>query len=471
MNKKEKFLWGGAISAHQCEGAYNIDGKKPATADTMLGGDLRTHWASFGNPIDANLYYPTHKAIDFYHRYKEDIALFKEMGFNALRLSIAWSRIFPNGGLDDEKPNEQGLQFYDDLFDELLRNGIEPIVTICHYETPLALYEKYGGWTNREMIALFEKYCKVIFTRYKDKVKKWINFNEINSMMFVGCLGPAIKIGRNDPNFGKVIYQAGHYMMVAGAIATKLCHEIIPDAIMGAMLGGHKIYAYSCDPKDQLLAQFENEKQFYFIDTMMNGEYPYFAKRMWRQYDISLDITEEDLQLLRENTCDYLSFSYYQSMAVSSDDTKKLAAGNMSSSAANPYLKSSEWGWQMDPTGLRIFMNELYSRYHKPLLIAENGLGAKDVLVDDQVNDDYRIDYLRDHVAAFKQAMDDGVELMGYLPWGCIDLVSCSTGQMSKRYGFIYVDLDDDGQGTLNRYRKKSFYWYKKVIESNGTEL
>ena len=471
MNKKEKFLWGGAISAHQCEGAYNIDGKKPATADTMLGGDLRTHWASFGNPIDANLYYPTHKAIDFYHRYKEDIALFKEMGFNALRLSIAWSRIFPNGGLDDEKPNEQGLKFYDDLFDELLRNGIEPIVTICHYETPLALYEKYGGWTNREMIALFEKYCKVIFTRYKDKVKKWINFNEINSMMFVGCLGPAIKIGRNDPNYGKVIYQAGHYMMVAGAIATKLCHEIIPDAIMGAMLGGHKIYAYSCDPKDQLLAQFENEKQFYFIDTMMNGEYPYFAKRMWRQYDISLDITEEDLQLLRENTCDYLSFSYYQSMAVSSDDTKKLAAGNMSSSAANPYLKSSEWGWQMDPTGLRIFMNELYSRYHKPLLIAENGLGAKDVLVDDQVNDDYRIDYLRDHVAAFKQAMDDGVELMGYLPWGCIDLVSCSTGQMSKRYGFIYVDLDDDGQGTLNRYKKKSFYWYKKVIESDGKEI
>lgn len=471
MNRKEKFLWGGAISAHQCEGAYNSDGKKPATADTMLGGDLRTHWASFGNPIDANLYYPTHKAIDFYHRYKEDIALFKEMGFNALRLSIAWSRIFPNGGLDNEKPNEKGLQFYDDLFDELLRNGIEPIVTICHYETPLALYEKYGGWTNREMISLFEKYCKVIFTRYKDKVKKWINFNEINSMMFVGCLGPAIKIGRNDPNFGKVIYQAGHYMMVAGAIATKLCHEIIPDSCMGAMLGGHKIYAYSCDPKDQLLAQFENEKQYYFIDAMMNGEYPYFAKRMWKQYDVSLDITEEDLQLLKENTCDYLSFSYYQSMAVSADDTKKLTAGNMSSSASNPYLKTSEWGWQMDPTGLRIFMNELYSRYHKPLLIAENGLGARDVLVDGQVNDDYRIDYLRDHVAAFKQAMDDGVELMGYLPWGCIDLVSCSTGQMSKRYGFIYVDLDDDGQGTLNRYKKKSFYWYKKVIESDGKEI
>lgn len=471
MRQNSNFLWGGAISAHQCEGAYNSDGKKPATADTMLGGDLRTHWASFGNPIDSNLYYPTHKAIDFYHRYKEDIALFKEMGFNALRLSIAWSRIFPNGGLEDEQPNELGLQFYDDLFDELLRNDIEPVVTICHYETPLALYEKYGGWTSREIIDLFEKYCKVIFTRYKNKVKKWINFNEINSMMFVGCLGPAIKIGRNDPNFGKIICQAGHYMMVAGAIATKLCHEIIPNSLMGAMLGGHKIYAYSCDPKDQLLAQFENEKQFYFIDTMMNGEYPYFAQRMWRQYDVSLDITELDLKLLKENPCDYLAFSYYQSMTVSHDESKKLAAGNMSSSAANPYLKSSEWGWQMDPTGLRIFMNDLYSRYRKPLLIAENGLGAKDILVDGFVNDEYRIDYLRDHVIAFKQAMDDGVYLMGYLPWGCIDLVSCSTGQMSKRYGFIYVDLDDNGNGTLNRYRKKSFYWYKRVIESNGEDI
>lgn len=471
MKINDNFLWGGAISAHQCEGAYNIDGKLPATADTMLGGDLRTHWASFGNPIDPNLYYPTHQAIDFYHRYKEDIALFKEMGFNALRLSIAWSRIFPNGGLDNEEPNELGLQFYDNLFDELLKNDIEPVVTICHYETPLALYEKYGGWTNREMIHLFEKYCKVIFNRYKNKVKKWINFNEINSMMFVGCLGPAIKIGRNDADFGKVIFNAGHYMMVAGAIATKLCHEIIPDSLMGAMLGGHKIYAYSCNPKDQLLAQFENEKQYYFIDTMMNGEYPYFAKRMWKQYDVTLDITSEDIKLLKENPCDYLSFSYYQSMTVSHDDSKKLAAGNMSSSAANPYLKTSEWGWQMDPTGLRIFMNELYSRYNKPLLIAENGLGAKDILINGQVNDDYRIDYLRDHIIAFKEAMNDGVQLMGYLPWGCIDLISCSTGQMSKRYGFIYVDLDDNGQGTLNRYKKKSFYWYKKAIESKGENI
>lgn len=465
------FLWGGAISAHQAEGAYQEDGKKPATADTMLGGDLAHHWASFGNPIDPDKYYPTHKAIDFYHRYKEDIGLLKEMGINALRTSIAWSRIFPNGGFDGEEPNEKGLQFYDDLFDELRKNGIEPVITICHYETPLALYERYGGWTNRDMIALFEKYCKVIFTRYKDKVKKWINFNEINSMMFIGCLGPAIKIGRTAPDFAQIIYQAGHYMLVAGAVATKLCHEIIPDASMGAMLGGHEMYAFSCRPEDQLLALKENEKQYYFIDTMMYGEYPYYAKKIWKTHNLSLDITAEDLKLLKKNTCDYLAFSYYQSMAVSVDDTKQQTAGNLSKSASNPYLKSSEWGWQMDPLGLRIFMNELYSRYRKPLLIAENGLGAKDVLDNGFVDDEYRIDYLRDHIRAFIDAVDDGVELMGYLPWGCIDLVSCSTGQMSKRYGFIYVDVDDEGNGTFNRYRKKSFYWYQKVIRSNGIDL
>lgn len=468
---KEGFLWGGAISAHQCEGAYNSYGKKPATADTMLGGDMIRHFTSFGNPIDPSLYYPTHKAIDFYHRYKEDIALFKEMGFNALRLSIAWSRIFPNGGLDDELPNEEGLQFYDNVLDELLNNGIEPIITINHYETPLALYDQYGGWTNREMIDLFTKYCKVIFTRYGSKVKKWINFNEINSMQFIGCLGPAIKIGRNHPDFYHVMYQAAHYMLVAGAIATKLCHELIPGSMMGAMLGGHKIYAYSCDPKDQVEAMLENEKQFYFIDTMMLGKYPYFASRILKEHEVVLDITSDDLKLLEENTCDYLAFSYYQSMCAKTIHNEDKTGGNLSSGTRNPYLKSSEWGWQCDPDGLRLFMNELYTRYHKPLLIAENGLGAKDVLVNGYVEDDYRIEYLRDHIIAFKQAIEDGVDLMGYLPWGCIDLISCSTGQISKRYGMIYVDLDDEGNGTYNRYKKKSFYWYKQVIESNGDKL
>lgn len=463
------FLWGGAISAHQCEGAYNIDGKLPCTADTMLAGGVMQHFGSFGNPIDESNYYPTHEAIDFYHRYKEDIALFKEMGINSLRTSIAWTRIFPKG--IEEEPNEAGLKFYDDLFDELLKNGIQPIITICHYETPLYLYEKYHGWQHRDMIKYFEKYCRVIFERYKHKVKLWMNFNEINSMMFTGVLGPAIKAGRSHPDYYKIIYQAAHYMLVAGAVATKLCHEIVPNGKMGMMLGGHKYYSSNCHPINELATMQTDRKQFYFSDVMMNGEYPFYAKRLWKEEGVELDCTKEDLQLLKNHTCDYLAFSYYSSMTVTTDPNAKMTQGNLAMGMENPYLKASEWGWQMDPVGLRIFMNQLYDRYHKPLLIAENGLGARDTLENGEVHDQYRIDYVREHIKAFKEAMEDGVELMGYLPWGIIDLVSCSTGEMSKRYGFIYVDKNDDGSGTLKRYKKDSFYWYKKVIETNGEEV
>lgn len=469
MRLPENFLWGGSISAHQCEGAYLEDGKLACTADTMLGGDMRVHFGSFGQEIDNSLYYPTHQAIDFYHRYKKDISLFKEMGFKALRTSIAWTRIFPRG--DEQTPNEAGLQFYDDLFDELIANDIQPVITITHYETPLYLYEKYGGWQSREMIDLFEKYCRVIFERYKDKVKLWLNFNEINSLMFTGVLGPAIKVGRNDEDFYQKMFQAGHYMLVAAAKATKLCHEIIPDAKMGMMLGGHAYYALNCHPQNELATLETNRKQFLFSDVMMRGHYPRYMKKIIKDYQLDLDIQEEDLKFLKENTCDFLAFSYYSSMTVSTDPKAKQVVGNLSSGMENPYLEKSEWGWQMDPTGLRIFMNTLYERYEKPLFIVENGLGAKDELVDGKVHDDYRIDYMQKHIQAFEDAVEDGVELMGYLPWGCIDLVSCSTGQMTKRYGFIYVDLDDHGQGSLERYKKDSFYWYKKVIASNGEDL
>lgn len=466
----ENFLWGGSISAHQCEGGYLEGGKLPCTADTMLGGDMRRHFSSFGEPIDRTAYYPTHKGIDFYHTYKQDIALFKELGFNALRTSIAWTRIFPKG--TEEEPNEEGLQFYDDLFDELLRNGIQPVVTITHYETPLYLYEKYGGWRSREMIGLFEKYCKVIFARYSSKVKLWLNFNEINSMMFTGILGPAIKIGRSNPAFYPVIYQAAHYMLTAAATATKLCHEMIPDAKIGMMLGGHAYYAATCSPADEWCTVQADHKQFLFSDVMMRGHYPRYFARMLEDCNCTLDITPEDRKLLQENTCDFLSFSYYSSMTVTQDKNAKSVQGNLAMGMENPYLPKSEWGWQMDPIGLRIFMNQLYDRYEKPLFIVENGLGARDAVAPDgAIHDDYRIDYLREHIRAFEEAVHDGVELMGYLPWGCIALVSCSTGQMSKRYGFIYVDLDDEGHGTRKRIRKDSFTWYQKVITSNGANL
>ena len=465
MSFPENFLWGGAVSAHQCEGAYLEDGKGLCTADTLTVGRERFH--TFGQPVDKTKYYPSHKAIGFYHRFREDIALFAEMGFKALRTSIAWSRIFPNG--DEETPNEKGLRFYDDLFDEMKKYGIEPIVTITHYETPLAIAQRYGGWKSREMIPLFERYCRTIFARYKDKVKYWINFNEINSVLYMGVLGAAMPVFRGMPHFEEDTWQAAHHMLTAAAVATKLCHELVPDGKMGMMLASMHIYGATCNPADQLLAYEQNRKQFVFSDVMMRGHYSAFGKSLLEKYGVR--IQPQDLVLMRENVCDYLAFSYYSTMIACSGPVKHDGKGNMASGMRNPYLESSEWGWQMDPTGLRIVLNTLYERYEKPLLIAENGLGAADEPVAGKVHDRYRIAYLKAHIEAAEQAIADGVELMGYLPWGCIDLVSCSTGEMRKRYGMIYVDVDDEGKGSFERIRKDSFYWYQRVIASHGADL
>lgn len=467
---KKDFLWGGAISANQAEGAFLEDGKLPCTADTLVNGTHQERFESFGKPIDVNAkYYPSHIGVDFYHRYKDDIALFKEMGFKTFRTSIAWTRIFPRG--DEDKPNEKGLQFYDDLFDELIKNGIEPVVTITHYETPLYLAETYGGWKNRKMIGFFEKYCRTIFERYKNKVKIWLNFNEINSMTFLGILGAAMPVFRSSPDYYQATYQAAHYMLVAASIATKLCHEIIPDGQMGMMLAGQLIYAATCNPIDELEALNENRRHFFFSDVMLRGAYPTYSKRFFKENNIQLETISEDFELLKNNTCDFLSISYYMSMVTANSKTK-LEQGNMAVGMNNPYLKKSEWGWSFDPVGLRIYLNQLYDRYQKPIFIVENGLGAKDIIEEDgSINDTYRIEYLRDHIQQIKEAVKDGVDVMGFTPWGCIDLVSVSTGEMSKRYGFIYVDIDDNGKGTLKRYKKKSFDWYKEVINSNGEKL
>jgi len=463
------FLWGGALSANQVEGAYNIDGKLPCTADTLKAGSFQERFSSFLQDIQEDVYYPSHNGIDFYHRYKDDLALLAEMGFNSLRVSIAWTRIYPKG--IEEQPNEKGLEFYDNLFDEMHKHNIEPVVTITHYETPLYLAKTYGGWASRELVGYYEKYCRTIFERYKDKVKIWLNFNEINSMTFLGQLGAAITARRTDQDFLQKTFEAAHNMFVASAIANKLCREIIKDAKIGMMLAGQLFYAMNCNPDDQWGALKESRKHFLFSDVLVNGEYPFYSKRFFAENNVNLPIEKGDLELLKENTCDFISFSYYGSMTVSTSE-EATSAGNMSYGMSNPYLKTSEWGWQMDPQGLRIFMNTLYDRYKKPLMIVENGLGAKDeVEADGAIHDEYRIDYLRAHIEAFKEAMHDGVDLLGYLPWGCIDLISCSTGQISKRYGFIHVDLDDDGNGTLERRKKDSFYWYKKVIASNGDEL
>lgn len=470
----EGFLWGGALAANQCEGGYREGGKGLTTVDLCPAGENRVSVMKGNIPelkVKDDEYYPSHEAIDFYHRYKEDIALFAEMGFKCLRISIAWSRIFPNG--DELEPNEEGLKFYDSVFDEMIKNNIEPVVTICHFDTPIGIIEKFGGWKNRKFVDFYLNYCKVIFERYKDKVKYWMTFNEINMILHLPFMGAGVRFNEND-NKLQVMYQSAHHELIASALATKLAHEIIPGSMVGCMLAAGDFYPYTCNPKDVMEAKRKDRENLMFIDVQSRGEYPGYAKRFFRENNIEIAIEEDDERILKENTVDFIGFSYYASRCASVDPEvlKGKTAGNAFKSVRNPYVKVSEWGWQIDPDGLRITCNSLHDRYQKPLFIVENGLGANDVIeADGSINDDYRIDYLRQHIAAMKEAILDGVNLIGYTPWGCIDLVSASTGEMRKRYGFIYVDKHNDGSGTLDRSRKGSFYWYKKVIESNGEVL
>ncbi len=467
--KQRKFLWGGAIAANQCEGAYLADGKGESVIDVLPAGKKRFEaMADLKKTLEMDYgYYPSHEGIDFYHHYKEDIALFAEMGFRALRISISWPRIFPTG--EDKEPNEKGLRFYDSLFTELKKYAIEPVVTINHFDTPLALVKKYGGWRDRKVIDAYLRYCQVIFERYRDDVTYWITINEINMVLHIPAMGAGLLLEKGE-NEEQVKYQAAHYQLLASAGAVKLGKEINPKFQFGCMLAAGQVYPNTCDPLDVLESQKRNREHYFFIDVQARGAYPSYSKRLFNENGINLDITEEDKKLLAENTVDYISFSYYSSRLTSADKElmKKATAGNAFATLKNPYLRESEWGWTIDPVGLRITMNELYDRYQKPLFIVENGLGAFDQMKEDgQVEDDYRIDYLQQHIDQMKEVIEDGVELLGYLAWGCIDLVSASTGEMSKRYGFIYVDREDDGSGSLKRYKKKSFDWYKKIINQN----
>lgn len=469
----ENFLWGGATAANQLEGAYLEDGKGLTTVDLIPIGPDRMKIAmgaldSF-EPKESE-FYPSHGAIDFYHRYKEDIALFAEMGFKSFRMSIAWARIFPNG--DDAQPNEAGLQFYDDVFDELLKHNIEPVVTICHFDVPVSLVKNYGGWTNRKMVGFFETYARTLFERYRNKVKYWMTFNEINMLLHLPYIGAGIVLNDGDDK-EKVLYQAAHHELIASALAVKACHEIIPNAMIGCMLAAGTVYPYTSNPEDVWKAMELDRESFFFIDVQSKGEYPGYTKRFFRERGIELQMEEGDLELLRENTVDYIGFSYYASRCTSADPEvlKNSTEGNVFGSVKNPYLEASEWGWTIDPKGLRITCNQLHDRYGKPLFIVENGLGATDVLLEnDTVEDDYRIDYLDRHFAEMAEAIQDGVDIIGYTSWGPIDLVSAGTGEMKKRYGYIYVDRNNDGSGSLRRIPKKSFHWYKDVISSNGAK-
>jgi len=471
----ENFLWGGALSAHQCEGAYDVDGKGLSVSDVLTGArhneDRIIH-----EEVMPGYYYPSHKAIDFYHTYKEDMKLFAEMGFKCLRVSISWTRIFPNG--DEIEPNQKGLEFYDSLFEEMLKYGIEPVVTILHNDMPLHLVKEYGGWTNRKLIELFERYCVAIFTRYKDKVKYWMTFNEINNMLkyefqLLPYLSGGVVLDEHLED-ETVIYQTMHYQLVASARAVILGHAINPDFKIGCMAGFIMNYPETCNPEDSIESNKTYKKLYFCTDVQCRGNYPGYALAEMRKRGIVLEMEDGDLETLKQGTVDYVGFSYYMSETVSSNPNAEAneAAKKIIKGVKNPYLKASEWGWTIDPVGLRLAMDKLYSRYQLPLFIVECGLGAVDKVEDGAIHDDYRIDYFRAHIEEMEKSVDeDGVELMGFTPWGPIDIVSASTGEMKKRYGFIYVDLDDEGNGTGKRMKKDSFDWYKKVISSNGEDL
>ncbi len=474
---KKDFLWGGAVAANQFEGAWDADGKGASVSDMCTNG-THTVPKRITTVIEPDTLYPSHEAIDFYHHYKEDIALFAEMGFKTFRLSIAWTRIFPTGM--ETEPNEAGLKFYDSVFDECKKHGIEPLVTISHYEMPYALIEKYNGWYGRECIELFVRYCEVIFERYQGKVKYWLTFNEINSGTMP--MGNILSLGTvkgysgsimDVPDDPKIRFQALHHQFVASAKAVKLAHEKYPEYKMGNMICFITKYPYTCNPDDVIMTQKEMQIMNWFCsDVQVRGAYPSYAERYFEENGIVIKKEPGDDEILREGTVDYYTFSYYMSTCTGNTSDGAQTAGNLVGGLKNPYLEASDWGWQIDPKGLRYTLNEIYDRYQIPLMVVENGLGAYDKIEEDgSINDDYRIDYLRKHIEQMREAAADGVDLMGYTPWGCIDLVSASTGEMAKRYGFIYVEKYDDGTGNLARRRKKSFEWYKQVIASNGTQL
>lgn len=488
----ENFYWGGATAANQYEGGWNEGGRGMARTDVTTGATKDTqrkvtYIDADGKPgmfegfmglgseqqpenvtlaVLDDVYYPNHKATDFYHHVEEDTALFGEMGFNIFRMSISWPRIFPHG--DEDEPNAEGLAFYHRVFDNLKKHGIEPLVTISHYDDPLYMEEHLGGWDNRGTVALYEKYAQTLFNEFKDDVKYWLTFNEVNSTILGGMFGT------QPEEVVQSTYRQLHHRLLASARVTKYAHEHFPDMKIGCMMGGMISYPHTPDPKDVLFTQQTMQDYFWYpADVQVRGAYGKYCKRIWNRLHLDPEFFLKDAEELAEGKVDFFSYSYYCTSDKSTHpDADRDGAGNFSFGAKNPYLQYSDWGWAMDPDGLRYSLNEINDRYGVPIMVVENGLGALDTLEEDgTIHDPYRIDYMRSHIEAMAEAIADGVDLIAYTPWGCIDLVSASTGEMRKRYGMIYVDMDDEGNGSMNRYRKDSFYWYQKCIKSNGEDL
>ena len=474
MGFPKGFLWGGATAANQCEGGYDEDGRGLANVDLCPSGQDRSAVITGHMKMlecDSVHRYPSHKAVDMYHHMKEDIRLLGEMGMKVFRLSIAWTRIFPNG--DEAEPNRAGVEFYRSLFHECRENGIEPLVTISHFDCPVHLIKEYGGWRDRRMIDAYMRLCRVLFTEYKDEVRYWLTFNEINMILHAPFMGAGIyfELGEDEE---KIKYQAAHHELVASALAVRLAHEISPENQVGCMFAAGSAYPYTCNPKDVWEALVTDQENYFFVDIQSRGYYPSYALKRLEKKGVFPDMEPGDEEILKNGTVDFISFSYYNSRCIASPETaQEEAEGNLFKSAKNPYLTFSEWGWPIDPLGFRITLNEIYDRYQKPMFVVENGLGAKDEPDENgYVEDDYRIDYLRGHIRAMRDAVEeDGVDLMGYTFWSPFDLVSAGSGEFKKRYGCIYIDCDEQGNGSMRRIPKKSYYWYKKVIETNGEEM
>ncbi|WDF82433.1 glycoside hydrolase family 1 protein [Lacticaseibacillus pabuli] len=478
------FLWGGAIAANQTEGAWNEDGKGMSVADVaqyrpdLDPKDYASQWHVSPDQIRAAMastdttYYPKRHGIDFYHHYKADLALLKGMGLKCLRVSIAWTRLFPKG--TEQAPNPKGVQYYHDLFAEMKRDGIEPLVTLSHYEMPLYLVNHYDGWVSRQVVTMFVRFATVCFQEYAQDVHYWLTFNEIDSALRhpFATVGVVEEKYANAHDVKQAIYQALHHQFVASALATKALHDINPQDKIGCMMTKTLAYPLTANPDDQVLAQAYNRNNYFYADVQVRGAYPQYMLNYFEEQHIAIAMAPGDTELLRRYTVDFVSFSYYMSVVKTKDETDMAqVGGNLTTSVKNPYLQTSDWGWQIDPVGLRVALIDIYDRYQKPVFIVENGIGAHDTLTDGQVHDPYRIQYFADHFKQVNLAIKQGVDVMGYTTWGCIDLISAATSQMSKRYGFVYVDLDDLGQGSNRRYLKDSYYWYRDVIKSNGVSL
>lgn len=475
MNKlNENFLWGGAVAANQIEGAYNVEGKGVSVPDMCTGGTVNIP-KMITTHIESNKFYPSHEAVDFYHRYREDIKLLADMGFKVFRFSVAWTRIFPTGL--EKEPNMAGLRFYEEVVGECKKYNIEPLITLSHYEMPYALVQEFNGWESRECIDCFMNFAKAVVDYLGDKVKYYLTFNEINSgtmpmgnVLSLGTIkgytGPVIMENDNE----QVRFQALHHQLVASALITQYIHEQYKFTKVGNMICFLTKYPYTCAPADILKTEKEMQMINWFCsDVQVRGYYPGYAQAYFEEHNIKIKKEAQDDAVLKAGTVDFYSFSYYMTSCVSADNQGEMTMGNVTGGIKNPYLEASEWGWQIDSVGLRYTLNIIYDRYQLPLMIVENGLGARDEISNDgTIQDKYRIDYLKKHIGEMIKAVEDGVDLMGYTVWGCIDLVSAGTGEMAKRYGLIYVDKYDDGTGDLRRIPKASYYWYKNVIESNG---